>query len=208
MILKKLLSGTVNGILGGICIALGGGVFLACDNKYVGAALFCVALLTICWLGFGLYTGKIGTIVEKHDKDNVIVIITALVGNYISTLLFGLMLSPVFAAMKEKAAEICAAKLEQPWYGTLIRGIMCGILMYIAVTVYAKKKTPLGILFCIPVFILSGFEHSIADMFYFAIGGVFGAKYALFIVLVVLGNSIGGVLLPLLEKARDCCKPN
>ena len=72
MILKKLLSGTVNGILGGICIALGGGVFLACDNKYVGAALFCVALLTICWLGFGLYTGKIGTIVEKHDGDNVI----------------------------------------------------------------------------------------------------------------------------------------
>ena len=71
--------------------------------------------------------------------------------------------------------------------------------MYLAVSIYRDNKTPLGILFCIPVFILSGFEHSIADMFYFAASGIVSVKAFAFLWIVILGNSIGGMLLPALK---------
>ena len=70
--------------------------------------------------------------------------------------------------------------------------------LYLAVDIYAKHKTPIGIIFCIPVFILSGYEHSIADMFYFATSGIVSLKACGFIWTVILGNSIGGMLIPAL----------
>ena len=86
---------------------------------------------------------------------------------------------------------------------TLFRGFFCGVLMYVAVWVYREKKTVVGILFCIPVFILSGFEHSIADMFYFSLAGtVFQGRSLLFLLLVVLGNSLGGLFIPCLQGLR------
>ena len=62
-----LIREVVKGALAGLCVSIGGCVFLACDNKVVGAFLFSVALLTICYFGFSLYTGKIGYIVESHS---------------------------------------------------------------------------------------------------------------------------------------------
>ena len=70
--------------------------------------------------------------------------------------------------------------------------------MYIAVEIFRSKKSPIGVLFGIPVFILAGFEHSIADMFYFGASGIADAKIASFEIAAVLGNSIGSVILPLL----------
>ena len=74
--------------------------------------------------------------------------------------------------------------------------------MYTAVWVYREKKTPLGILFCIPVFILAGFEHSIADMFYFALAGLYRLRSLWFLLLVVLGNSLGGLFIPCLQALK------
>lgn len=70
--------------------------------------------------------------------------------------------------------------------------------MYLAVSTYKEKNTVLGILFCVPVFILSGFEHSIADMFYLGASGIFSLSAALFMLAVVIGNSLGGIFLPAL----------
>ena len=78
--------------------------------------------------------------------------------------------------------------------------IFCGFLMYLAVSIFRDKKTPIGILFAIPVFILSGFEHSIADMFYFAASGMVSLRAFFFLWVVILGNSVGGMLLPALQK--------
>ncbi|MBQ2175260.1 MAG: formate/nitrite transporter family protein, partial [Alphaproteobacteria bacterium] len=67
-------------------------------------------------------------------------------------------------------------------------------------SIYRDKQTVTGILFCIPVFILSGFEHSVADIFYFAASGIVSLKAFCFICIVILGNSIGGMLLPAIAK--------
>lgn len=195
MLKKNILSG----ISAGLVIALGGSVFLACENRYVGAVLFSVALLCICFKGYSLYTGKVGYIPEAHGKEEWSVLLLGLLGNLIGTYISGVAVKYAIPAIGETALTICTAKLTQTAMSTLIRGIFCGLLMYLAVSIYRDNKTPLGILFCIPVFILSGFEHSIADMFYFAASGIVSWKAFGFIWLVILGNSIGGMLLPALK---------
>ena len=190
-------------ICAGILISIGGAVFLSCDNRYVGAILFSVALLCICYKAYYLFTGKVGYIVESHTKNDWCNLICGLAGNLITTFLLGMLLRAAIPAMGDNAATICANKLTVPLLSVLIRSVFCGVLMYLSVSIFRDHKTPLAILFCIPVFILSGFEHSIADMFYFGASGIFDSRIILFQIMVVLGNSIGGVALPLLQKVGE-----
>ena len=187
----------------GILITIGGTVFLSCENKTVGAVLFSVALLCICYKGYYLFTGKIGYIVEQHKKSDFVNLAVGLFGNLIVTFLIGMMLREILPNIGEKAAEMCSAKLAQYPLYTFIRGFFCGILMYLAVSIYKEKNTALGVLFCVPVFIICGFEHSIADMYYFGVSGIFNVKIILFTALVVAGNTFGAMILPLLKGVKS-----
>ena len=190
--LRKIVSGVAAGLL----ITIGGTVYLSCENRYVGAVLFSVALLCICMKGYTLFTGKIGYITEKHGKDEFSVLLLGLLGNAIGTILGGWVIRYALPVVGEAANAICTVKLDQDPLVTIIRAVFCGILMYLAVSIYRdRKENIVGILFCIPVFILCGFEHSIADMFYFAASGMVSLKAFGFIWLVILGNSIGAMLL-------------
>lgn len=204
----KTLQKIVNGILAGLMIAIGGSVFLACYgdgaviNRAIGAFFFSIALLCICYKGYSLYTGKIGFIPEKHDGEAVTVLLCGLLGNFIATVGLGLALRYAISNIGVVAEAICKAKLEQNFVQTLIRGVFCGVLMYLAVNIYRDKNTVVGILFCVPVFILAGFEHSIANMFYFAAAASFSLETAIYIAIVILGNTIGGMLIPVLTMIR------
>lgn len=202
--LKKLL----DGISAGILISIGGSVYLSCDNKYIGAVLFSVALLFICLKGYSLYTGKIGYLPEHHTKDDISTTFLGLLGNAIATCLLGMLVVYAIPKLGETANTICTAKLEQEFLQTIVRSIFCGILMYLAVSVYREGKGIAGIFFAVPVFILSGFEHSIANMFYFGASGIVSLKAFGYLWTVILGNSIGGMLLPLLGMAGRKGKTN
>ena len=198
-----MLRDTLSGVSAGICIALGGSVFLATDNRVVGAVLFSVALLCICMKGYALFTGKVGFVPEDRSKAALQLLFAGLLGNLIGTFLCGLVLRFALPAYAETALKLCQAKLSLAPAAVLVRGAFCGILMYLAVSIWKERQSPLGILFCIPVFILSGFEHSIADMFYFSLAGtVFQGRSLLFLLLVVLGNSLGGLFIPCLQLLR------
>ncbi len=195
--LKKIL----NGISAGLMVSIGCTVFLACENKVVGSILFTVALLVICFRGYSLYTGKIGFMPFSHTKEDFSVLLLGLLGNAIGMIVFGLLISVALPNLKEKAILLCTAKLTQTWYQTVIRGLFCGVLMFIAVYVYRENKSIVAIIFAIPAFILCGFEHSIADIGYFAIANMFSLEIVLFILLVVVGNTIGSMILPYLQIA-------
>ena len=197
---ETMVKKIVSGILAGICIALGGTVFLSCESRYVGAVLFSVALLCICMQGYSLFTGKVGFLPEKHDREAFSVLLLGLLGNLIGTVACGALIRYALPAVGDAAESMCLVKLTQAAPVTLIRGIFCGILMYLAVNVFREKKTVAGIVFCIPAFILSGFEHSIADLYYFALSGMVSGKAFVFLWIVILGNALGGMLLPLLGK--------
>lgn len=193
-----MLKNFLSSVCAGVLISIGGCVFLACENRYVGAVLFSVALLCICLKGYALYTGRVGYIIESHKKSDFAALAVILIGNLLTTFLLGMLVRVSMPQLGETAAAICSGKLTQAFWQTLVRAFFCGILMYLAVSTYKEKNTVLGILFCVPVFILSGFEHSIADMFYLGASGIFSLSAALFMLAVVIGNSLGGIFLPAL----------
>ncbi len=195
-----MLKSLFGGICAGLMVGIGGAIYLSCENKVVGAVLFSVALLTICYLGMYLYTGKIGLFAEDITPKNAMMLPVGLIGNWIGATGCGLLISYAKPALVDTAKTLCEKKLTLDPLTVLILGTFCGILMYSAVKPWVAKQAVFGIFFCIPTFILCGFEHSIADMFYFAAGRVFEPKRTLFLLLVVLGNTIGGMLIPLLMK--------
>lgn len=183
----------IRAFLAGVSISIGGCVYLATDVKWVGAVLFSVGLLTVVAFRLDLYTGKAGYIVENppsYLKDIAVII----VGNFIGCLMVGLMMP------YPQAVDAVEAKLSCDWYTVIFKGAMCGILMFIAVDFFKQRQSFLAIFFCVPVFILSGFEHSIADMFYFCSAGVFTLEALVFIVLVLIGNAIGCMMVPFCRK--------
>ncbi len=199
---------TAEGIMAGIMISLGGAVFLACSNdlpkygKYVGALLFSLALVCICMRGYALYTGKIGLIFEKHAKKDISLLLLCLLGNAIGTFAFGYLIRFVFPAYGTFAETLCTAKLAQGYGYGFLRAVLCGLLVFISIDVYRNNQSVIAILLCIPAFILSSYEHSIADMFYFAASGIASAKAFGYLMMIILGNSVGALIIPALKLIR------
>ena len=193
----------IDGIAAGILISIGGCVFLACAGdgmKWLGAILFAVALLCICFKGYSLFTGKVGYLVGDHSADYWQVVGTSLLGNAIACCGVGLIIAYAMPNLCATAATICAAKLEQQLLGTGVRAILCGVLMYMAVSIYKEKNSIAGIFMCVPVFILAGFEHSIANMFYFGAANMLNLQSIGYLCVVIVGNAFGGMLFPLLDS--------
>ena len=178
-------------ILAGVCISIGGCVYIGCEVKWVGAILFAVGLYTILTYKMDLYTGKVGYALE-NPPSYVLDLVVIILGNFVGTLAVGLML-PLQGA--EAIAAVKLAGFE--FWPVLFRGVMCGMLMFIAADTFKNGKGPLATFICVPVFILAGFEHSIADMFYFCSAGEFSLDSLAFVLVVILGNAIGGLLIPL-----------
>ena len=159
----------------GVFIGIGGTVFLSCENRYVGAVLFSVGLLAICCMGLFLFTGRVGYLAEERSGAYALSLLVTLAGNLAGTLLTGRLIACARPELAEKAAALWEKKLSMAPLPALIAAFFCGVLMYTAVAVYKEKGTLLGVILCVPVFILSGFEHSVADLFYWFLAGKFTA---------------------------------
>lgn len=194
--LRDILSGMAAGLL----VSLGGAVFLSCDSKYIGALMFCVGLTFICMRGYALFTGKVGYIPGSHTKADVQLLFACLLGNLIGCVITAYALRCATPSVADNALALCTAKLTQTAAQTFIRAIFCGMLVYLAVAVYRDKGSVIGVLLGIPAFILSSFEHSIADMFYFAASGIVSLEAFGFIWIVLFGNALGSILLFITER--------
>lgn len=197
----------LNAVLSGIMIGVGGTVYLLCENKTAGSFLFSFGLFTIIQRGFALYTGKVGYIPENSPVYIIETLIT-LIGNIAGTALTAVMLRHTrFSQTLQEKAEICmAAKTSDSIAGQLILGAFCGMLMYLAVDnakESRKKDSDMSFVFgiCIPVmiFIICGFNHSIADAFYMFSAGTF-PKDISYILTAAAGNAAGGMMIPLIKR--------
>ena len=212
--MKKNLSIFLYAVLAGICIGLGGTVFLRIKDAFpggnvVGALLFTIGLFTICCRGYNLFTGKACYIFDnKPDYLLTLLIIGNLCGCFL-------------LAMVERGTGICGesginaaaagmvqAKMSSGYLSLFLLGIICNMLIFIAVNGYAKNPHEVGkylsLFFGVMVFILCGTEHSVADMYYWSVSGILleqPGQSLLRIIIVSLGNVVGGVCLPLAEKA-------
>ena len=195
----------LSGILAGFCVGLGGLVFLSVESRIVGSALFTVGLFVICTFGFHLFTGKV-CYVFQNDPDYALDLPVIWLGNLAGTgIAAGMgLLGRSAPALREKALTMCVVKMDDSLLSLFVLGILCNILIYIAVDGYRRNPHELGkylsLFFGVMVFILSGTEHCVADMFYFWIAGVWGGRAVLCILAITLGNAAGGIVFATLHR--------
>ena len=196
---KKYSDYLIKGIYAGIMIGIGGTVYLSVENPVAGSFLFSIGLLMICMYGMNLYTGKIGYILI-NKIEYVYELLLSLLGNFIGTFLVGkLILLTRFNGISERALNMSKMKLDDNVFSIFILAMFCGMLMYIAVNNYKKVTTEIGkyigIFLCVMVFILCGFEHCVANMYYFSVASAYTLKTFLYLIIMVLGNSVGSVII-------------
>lgn len=203
----KYLSTFLNALLAGLCIAIGGVAYLSVENKIVGALFFTVGLFTIVTFGFSLFTGKVWTVLDDGARALPTLGVIWL-GNLAGCAAVGYAVRATrIAGIAERAAGMCTVKLEDSVFSVFLLAILCNVLMYIAVDGF--KKNPhevgkyIGLFLGVAVFILCGFEHCIANMFYFSVADAWSARAFGYLLVMTLGNAVGGMLLPGVARLRD-----
>ena len=195
--LKQLVSKST---LAGLLISLGATAFLTADNKIVGALLFSIGLTAVILLEANLYTGKIGYV---NSKAKLISAALILIQNLLVALVCGL----IFYSTKNNVCEnLWLNKLVKSWHEFLFDSIGCGICIYLSVELYKKTGSIFVIVLGVLVFILSGFEHCIADIFYLSASMSFDLKSILYILIAIIGNSIGSLLIRFLQLNFRFCE--
>ena len=200
----------ISSMLAGLFISISGCVYLGSGKTPVGAVLFAVGLFAICTRGMALFTGRVGYLVSRSDKANCIrELLVIWVGNLVACAAVGAMMSYAKPAYREMAIEVATLKLSQAPLQTFVLGVFCGVLMYLAVDHYRSWQGDLsrfaGILLAVPAFILAGFEHVVADMFFLSLGLTADtvAKTVIFLLICTLGNACGAWLLAGWDKLRE-----
>lgn len=197
----------IYGIIAGIGIGIGGIVFLSVDNSVIGSFLFGIGLLTVLFFNLQLFTGKIGYFVFNKLNYGIELIITW-AGNFVGTYLAALAIRNTRVFDKFDAVyKIAEVKLGDSPLSVFILAVFCGILMFVAVDIFKTSKEGtvkvIGVLFPVSVFILSGFEHCVANMFYFSLAEVWNIKSFFYIIIMTLGNSVGGLIIPSAKKVFE-----
>lgn len=171
------------------------------ENTYVGAMLFTIGLFTIYTLNFNLYTGKVGFLLE--DKDIVAVLLIWL-GNLAGTVGTGILFLNTrlvtTTTLVSKATSVSAVKIGDGLLSAFILGCFCGLMMYIAAKSYKLTHDTcnsvggyVGMFLCVMLFLLLGFEHSVANMFYFTVAGAWSGEAVVALIVVSLGNAVGAL---------------
>ncbi len=201
----------IKGILAGIAISLGGWLCLksnvVMNNNFVGSFIFSAGLILIVNFDFYLYTGKVCYLYESKDKRNWLHLLVGITGNLIGCILMGLLM---FTAFSNTAKEVFTlvenmikSKLSSVWYINAIKSFFCGMLVYLAVDGFKKIENNFGkyvvLVICIGGFVFAGFEHCVANMFYFALGLSFTLDTLVALLLCILFNSLGGLFIPTLN---------
>ena len=183
-------------ILAGMIIALGGTVYLIVSNLE-GACLFAVGLLAVLAFNLHLFTGKAGLLATNDISFGKLFEIW--IGNFIGTfaVAFGLIVTPKGEYHAEKAMQIVNMKITNGFLTNLVYGIFCGMLMYIAVRGYQLTGQAIIAILPVIVFIMCGFNHCVADMFYLHLSNKcywihnYGILFP-----ITIGNIIGCCIIP------------
>ncbi len=194
----------IKAVIAGIAISMGGVIYLTLENHVAGSFLFTIGLFTIYTFGFHLFTGKVCYIIEEKPSY-LLTVLLVYIGNFVGTTGIGSVFRHTkLSKLTAHASDIVSLKLSDTLFSTFVMAMMCGVMMCIAVVGFQTIRDGIGKYFAlvlpVMVFILSGYEHSIADMFYFTMAGAWSAKAFLYILVISAGNLTGGCLIPMAKK--------
>lgn len=176
----------IKAIYAGFMIGIGGIIYLSVENKIIGSLLFSFGLSTIVTQGFYLFTGKIGFVKKWVELIDMLITI---IGNYIGSLMVAVLAKA--AHLKIDSSALVSKKLDNSVINIFFLSAFCGVMMYLAIDNYNKSKNIIFVIAPVMIFILAGFEHSVANMFYFNLAGSFSLKSFGYILVMLLGNGVG-----------------
>jgi nitrite transporter NirC len=215
--LSSVLAGGYVGICMITILAMAGALDNFAGMKILQGVSLAAALSLVVLGGAELFTGNVFVMAAgvawgtTKPKESVALCAFCYLGNFAGSILIaslfwgtGYLQGKMFA---EAAASIMA-KTDPLFIELLIRGILCNILVCLAVWCVYRMKTESGklimIFWCIYLFVVCGFEHSIANMTLFSLGKLAGgesiAPFSLMflnLAATTAGNILGGVLLSL-----------
>lgn len=185
-----LLNFIFRSLLSGFLIGFGCLVYVVCENRYVGAFLFALGLLTILTKGYYLYTGRVGDWVPRDTLKLLLMFCCNAIGTALCAYMF------TFTRLDLSAVEtIAATKLNDGLLSVFILAVGCGVMMHLAVFNFKKERHPLYVIMPIMFFIICGFEHCVANSGYFAMAKVpLNADLWIRLALMVLGNGVGSLI--------------
>ena len=207
--MKKCLFISLKAFGAGLAISLGSILNILSltyipNGKFVGSLLFPIGLMIVCFCSLNLYTGKIGSFFRIVNKKSFSLdLIIMLISNILISFLAGF----IFYFIVNKNPNIMSTingiftkKTQANHFNVFIGSMFCGAFVYAAVYFFKKYKSPLtkafGILVSIGLFVYMGYDHCIANSFYFAAANGLG-NYQTYIALLlsIIGNSIGAIIL-------------
>jgi len=214
-IVSSILAGMYVGFGVFLIMTIGGVLNGAPSTKVIMGASFGVALSLVVMAGSELFTGNNFVMVVGAMEKSVTwldaskVWIYSFIGNFIGSIFIAyLYLKAGLAkgAVAEFILKVSSAKMNAPTAELFFRGILCNILVCLAVLCYIKLKEETAklimVFWCLFAFITSGFEHSIANMSLLTLGlflphdsmiSLSGLAHNL--IPVTLGNFVGGGLI-------------
>ena len=181
-------------ILAGLMIAMGGYLYLIIGG-IPGAFFFALGLMTIVHFGFNLFTGKAGLLAtDEIGFDDLFGIWC---GNFLGCLSGAVLtfFTPNGLVASERATAIIQNKVANGPLENFVLAIGCGMLMYIAVRGYKDTKNLVYVFVPVAAFILGGFNHCVADMYYLCLGGWEVTDFGILLP-ITLGNIVGTNILP------------
>lgn len=220
------------GILAGIYIAFGaaaatavlsGGTLDAGLARFLAGSVFSVGLMLVLIMGSELFTGNIlmtiGLIYRKYSFTKVLRSwLVVYLGNLLGAMIIAWLVfksgllngAASLGSTGAVAINIAESKMQLSFTEALCRGILCNMLVCLAVIMSIAARTVegkiLGIYFPIMAFVVSGYEHSVANMYFLPVAlmakGELASNFSgIFnnLIPVTIGNIIGGLLIVLLH---------
>jgi len=202
-------------MMAGLYISLGAqGFMVAYENVLARAAVFPVGLMLIVLVGGELFTGNClmtFAVLQKKIKafDYIKSLAQVLLGNFIGALIVVALLyfGGIYnnQSLSETIVKIADSKLSLTFTEALLRGILCNILVslgvWFATTANDTTGKLLGCWFPVMLFVLTGYEHVVANMFYLPMAAIYDSAITIQQILinnflpVTIGNFIGGGIL-------------
>lgn len=211
--------------------------------KLISGAIFPIGLMMVVLLGTELFTGNALMVTAVISRDITVGQLLrnwglVYVGNFAGAVLMAALMAFFgqldigAGSLAVYSAKVAAAKSSLPWMNAFVLGIFCNLMVCIAIylgnTAHDTAGKIFGIFFPIFGFVIAGFEHCVANMYYIPAGifafmnpsytdlivqaGIntqvlnFGTFITANLIPVTLGNIVGGVCVGLIMYAAHATK--
>lgn len=181
----------VSSICAGIAISVGCIAYLTSGSAWA----FPIGLFTVCAFGLNLFTGNV-CFAKLKDIPNLLI---CLVFNILSAFGTGFIVGYCKPALVENAKNMIIIKYTEGYLSLVALAILCNMLIFVAVGLYHSENLLsvvrlFGLYFATAIFVLCGFEHCIANAFYFGLARDISMQSMTYLIINIVFNAVGGIL--------------